>query len=73
MAKNRDELNGGGQRVLTICGLMFFPIMADWLHDILTGKHVLKGERKVLIPNGKGHGPYSPEVADFTLRTRTES
>jgi len=52
---------------------MFFPIMADWLHDILTGKHVLKGERKVLIPNGKGHGPYSPEVADFTLRTRTES
>ena len=71
-----DDFHGsgkwGGTGLSNLGGLMVFPIMADRLHDILTGKHVLKGERKVLIPNGKGHGPYSPKVADFNLRTRTE-
>lgn len=70
-----DDFHGsgkwGGTGLSNLGGLMVFPIMADWLSDILTGKRVPEGERKILIPNGKGEGPYSPEVPDFTLRTRT--
>jgi pimeloyl-ACP methyl ester carboxylesterase len=51
-----------------LAGMSVIPFMIDWLGDVLAGRLKPGHERKVFIRESSGLGPFSPEVAGFTLR-----
>lgn len=53
-------------------GLSAFPVFADWIRDVLTKGVPADLNRKVVLKERSGKGPYGPEVRGFWLPERLE-
>ena len=62
-----------GTNMSNFAGLTTFPIMCDWIRDELTGERPHTGARQILVPQGRGVGPYGPDVTGYSLRERSQT
>ena len=60
----------GGSGMKNLAGLSLYPFIADWLQDALAGRLPKDLNRRILVPQSSGPGPYGSVVEDFSLRAR---
>ena len=48
-------------------GIEIYPYLADWLRDELDGKHDPHLNRKLLLRQKEGSGPYGAPIESFNL------
>lgn len=53
-------------------GIDYYPFLADWLRAAMDGKKPAGLDRKVLVRQGGGLGPYGPEVEHIDLPGRIQ-
>jgi pimeloyl-ACP methyl ester carboxylesterase len=52
-------------------GMTVFPVLADWLADVLFGRREVAAERRAFIRSTRGPGQYAEATPDFSLRSRS--